>query len=79
MQLWKHPHRLSKISIWFRDEEVERRKEQSLLNRKKEILVTRKQLRIRKLFGNYPVEEDLNLAQVVLGFTDDLVLKVKQQ
>ena len=62
-----------------RDEEVERRKQQSLLNRKKEILVTRKQLRIRKLFGNYPVEEDLNLAQVVLGFTDDLVLKVKQQ
>ena len=58
---------------------MERRKEQSLLNRKKEILVTRKELRIRKLFGNYPVEEDLNLAQVVLGFTDDLVLKVKQQ
>lgn len=58
---------------------MERRKEQSLLNRKKEIQVTRKELRIRNLFGNYPVEEDLNLAQVVLGFTNDLVLKVKQQ
>lgn len=58
---------------------MERRKEQSLLNRKKEIPVSRKELRIRNLFGNYPVEEDLNLAQVVLGFTDDLVLKVKQQ
>ena len=58
---------------------MERRKEQSLLNRKKEIPVSRKELRIRNLFGNYPVEEDLNLAQVVLGFTDDLVLKVKKQ
>lgn len=58
---------------------MERRKEQSLLNREKEIQVTRKELRIRNLFGNYPVEEDLNLAQVVLGFTNDLVLKVKQQ
>lgn len=58
---------------------MERRKEQSLLNRKKEIPVSRKELRIRNLFENYPVEEDLNLAQVVLGFTDDLVLKVKQQ
>lgn len=56
---------------------MERKKEQSLPNRKKEIQVTRKELRIRNLFGNHHVEEDLNLAKVVLGFTDDLVLKVK--
>lgn len=46
---------------------------------KKEIQVTRKELRIRNLFGNHHVEEDLNLAKVVLGFTDDLALKVKHQ
>ena len=56
---------------------MEWKKEQSLPNRKKEIQVTRKELRIRNLFGNHHVEEDLNLAKVVLGFTDDLVLKVK--